>query len=530
MNETWTNVTSWEDELTSPHRERRAEARFQLGVHHAARGDIEPAVAAFAAVDPDDDRVVAARAQLRLHRLHLSIGQETEAWDALEGARELSDARQSPDVELELGAHAAALGQADEAREHFRAVLSAFSPRERMWALAAFRLGYVQYEQGAQTEAVALWRRAMRGADEDLLPHVLMRLADVLRQRGQSREVESLYERVIATDHPDLAPRAALALAGLREERGSYTSALGLFALTIASSHPDVAGVADIRHRDLLRRRAREVTREVHRVHPPRAADSDQMQPRAPRSNERNPLRRWAHALHRLVAGWSAVDVASSQAADTAHECLLCGRDRAPAPDDAWRHAVRVAFADPNCGSGAVYLPVGGLAGEVDESGEPTPDTVWILSGLRDDDGTPLSTYDAQRPLFLSPDALSTPCDGNSRYPRDLTSMAKRVGCWSIKHRPSNGWYRPETSQGPQAASVRKPALFPVLEASNSVLICEAHATVLALQLRATTTGQLLLPARDIYFLPDSVQSGASRSANAYRLALFSTWWSRQDQ
>jgi tetratricopeptide (TPR) repeat protein len=231
----------WQQDLASQHSDVRAEAQLQLGVHYAAQGQTEAAERAFASVDPDDDRLAAARARLRLHRLQIATGQTIQAWDALATTNELSDPRHSPDVELELAARAAALGQRDEATRRYRAVLAARTHRDQLGALAAYRLGELQSEQSARDEAVALWRLALQGADEDLRPHVLVRLADALRGRPEDREAEGLYQQALASDHPDLAPRAALALASLLEQRDALSPALALYAIACASGDRDVA-------------------------------------------------------------------------------------------------------------------------------------------------------------------------------------------------------------------------------------------------------------------------------------------------
>jgi tetratricopeptide (TPR) repeat protein len=269
----------WQQDLASPHSDVRAEAQMQLGVHYAAQGQTEAAERAFAAVDPDDDRLTAARASLRLHRLLIATGQTIQAWDALATTNELSDPRHSPDIELELAARAAALGQRDEAARRYRAVLTARTHRDRLGALAAYRLGELQSEQSARDEATALWRLALQGADEDLRPHVLMRLADALRGRPEDREAEGLYQQALASDHPDLAPRAALALASLLEQHGALSPALKLYAIAGASGHLDVAETADLRRHALMRSRTRVALDQAQRIsttrHDPAGTEHD---------------------------------------------------------------------------------------------------------------------------------------------------------------------------------------------------------------------------------------------------------------
>jgi tetratricopeptide (TPR) repeat protein len=256
----------WQHDLASQYGDVRAEARLQLGIHQAAQGRAEAAERAFAAVDPDDDRVAAARASLRLHRLLIATGQTTEAWDALATTNELSDARHAPDVELELAARDATLGQHEEAAQRYRAVLASRTHRDPLGALAAYRLGDLQSEQGARDRAAALWRLALHGADEGLRPHVLVRLADLLRGRPENREAEDLYQQAVASDHPDLAPRAALALASLLEQRDALSPALALYAIACASGHRDVAEIAELRRHALMRRRTREALDQAQRL------------------------------------------------------------------------------------------------------------------------------------------------------------------------------------------------------------------------------------------------------------------------
>ncbi|MFI4978523.1 MAG: tetratricopeptide repeat protein [Solirubrobacterales bacterium] len=256
----------WQQDLASQHSDDRAEAQLQLGIHHAAQGQTEAAERAFAAVDPDDDRLAAARASLRLHRLLIATGQTVQAWDALATTNELSDPRRSPDVELELAARDAALGQRDEAARRYRAVLAARTHRDRLGALAAYRLGELQSEQGARDQATELWRLALQGADENLRPHVLVRLADALRGRPEDREAEGFYQQALASDHPDLAPRAALALASLLEQRDALSPALALYAIACASGDRDIAEMADLRRHGLMRRRTRAALDQAQRT------------------------------------------------------------------------------------------------------------------------------------------------------------------------------------------------------------------------------------------------------------------------
>jgi len=241
----------------------RAEARLQLGVHHAAQGEPEVAIRQFTRVDPCENREAAARAFLRLHRLLISAGEADEAWDALARARELSDPHRSPDVELELAARAGALGQNAEAEQRYRGVLAALTDTHRLGALAAFRLGELRCEQGFVHEALWLWRSALRGCDEDLRPHVLSRLADALRDGPRDSEAAHLYKRVLETDHPHLAPRAALALACLLERHEQTADALEMYELAGSAGDPEIAAVADLRRRVLLRRGLRAVIRRL---------------------------------------------------------------------------------------------------------------------------------------------------------------------------------------------------------------------------------------------------------------------------
>jgi tetratricopeptide (TPR) repeat protein len=264
MNDPLAVVDSCVPNLGSRHDDVRAEARLQLGVHYAAQGEPELALRELAGVDSRDNRVAAARACLRLHRLLIAAGEDTEAWDALARASELSDPRHSPDVELELAARAAALGQRVEAARRYRGVLAAFTHTHRLGALAAFRFGELVCEQGARDQAAALWRLALQGADENLRPHVLTRLADSLRDRPGDSEAPGLYKLVVETDHPYLAPRAALALAGLLERRDQVTAALEMYATAISSGDSEVAEVADLRRRVLMGDRARAVVRHLH--------------------------------------------------------------------------------------------------------------------------------------------------------------------------------------------------------------------------------------------------------------------------
>ena len=241
----------------------RAEARLQLGVHHAAQGEPDVAIRQFTRVDPCENREAAARAFLRLHRLLISAGEADEAWDALARAGELSDPHRSPDVELELAARAGALGQNAEAEQRYRSVFAALTDAHRLGALAAFRLGDLRCEQGFAHEALWLWRSALRGCDEDLRPHVLSRLADALCDGPGDSEAAHLYRCVLETDHPHLAPRAALALACLLERHEQTAAALEMYALAGSADDPEISEVADLRRRVLLRRGLRAAVRRL---------------------------------------------------------------------------------------------------------------------------------------------------------------------------------------------------------------------------------------------------------------------------
>jgi tetratricopeptide (TPR) repeat protein len=242
----------------------RAEARLALGVEYAAQGRSRLAVDQLRRVDPDDSPAAAARASMRLHRLLIALGDQSDAWQSLGRAVELSNACRSPDVELELAARAGALGQHDEAVDRYRAVIAMVTVADPLGALAAFRAGELRFEQGLLDEALALWRSALPGSDEALRPHVLDRLANTLRDRAGEGEAEGFYQLLVETDHPRLSPRAALALAGLLEGRGAFPAAAQMYAMASSSGDLEVAEVADARRRALARRRVRALVRGVN--------------------------------------------------------------------------------------------------------------------------------------------------------------------------------------------------------------------------------------------------------------------------
>jgi|SRR5947209_356709 len=200
---------------------------------------------------------VAARSRMRDHGELMRAGRGNEADNAAAEAESMSDPDGTPEVELGLAARAAALGAAEDAERRYRGLLAALGDESALGAVAAFRLAHLVRERGVREEAIALWERAIRGADENLRPHVLVELADGLRGCGRPEQAERLYAQAIATDHPDLAPQAALTLGGLREEAGDSAAALELYALVAASQHPDHASGAEARHGALMHRRTR---------------------------------------------------------------------------------------------------------------------------------------------------------------------------------------------------------------------------------------------------------------------------------
>ncbi|MHB8490685.1 MAG: tetratricopeptide repeat protein [Solirubrobacteraceae bacterium] len=341
MTDPLTQEDCWHEALASKHPDLRAETELQLGVHYAAQGQTEAAGRAFAAVDPDANRVAAARASLRLHRLLIAADEVVPAWDALARATELSDPRRSPDVELQLGARAAALGLRDEAARRYQAVLSARTHRDRFGALAAYRLAELQSEQGARDKALVLWRLALQGSDENLRPHVLIRLADALRRRQEDGEAEDLYEQVIATDHPDLAPRAALALANVMERREALSPALKLYAVASASGHRDVAETADLRRQVLLRRRTRAALDQVQRTGVPHHDGPDRDDDNGARWHPWRKVR-----LDRILGRWKAAS-----------------KDKRSDPPDAM-NSLALVFAKLAAGEGSVSIWLDSLIDE----------------------------------------------------------------------------------------------------------------------------------------------------------------------
>jgi tetratricopeptide (TPR) repeat protein len=207
----------------------------------------------------------AARSHMRYHGELMRAGRGNEADKAAADADSMSDPYRTPDVELELAARAAAIGSPADAERRYRGLLAALGDESALGAVAAFRLAHLRIERGAREEAIGLWKRALRSADENLRPHVLVELADRLRGRGRGRgdQVERLYAQAIATDHPDLAPRAALTLGGLREEAGDNKGALELYALVAASQHPDHASDAEARHGALIHRRTKRAIEQM---------------------------------------------------------------------------------------------------------------------------------------------------------------------------------------------------------------------------------------------------------------------------
>lgn len=205
----------------------------------------------------------AARSLMRHHGELMRAGRGNEADEAAAEAEGMSDPARTPDVELELAARAAAIGSPDDAERRYRGLLAALGDESALGAVAAFRLAHLGIARGAREEAVALWERSLRGADENLRPHVLVELADSLRGRRRPDQVERLYVQAIETDHPDLAPQAALTLGGLREEAGDNKGALELYALVAASQHPEHASDAEARHGALIHGRTRRAIEQM---------------------------------------------------------------------------------------------------------------------------------------------------------------------------------------------------------------------------------------------------------------------------
>ena len=120
---------------------------------------------------------LAARSRMRDHGELMRAGRGSEANDAATDAEFMSAPDRTPDVELGLAARAAAIGAPQDAARRYRGLLAALGDESPLGAVAAFRLAHLVRGRGAREQAITLLERAIRGADENLRPHVLVELA-----------------------------------------------------------------------------------------------------------------------------------------------------------------------------------------------------------------------------------------------------------------------------------------------------------------------------------------------------------------
>jgi tetratricopeptide (TPR) repeat protein len=203
------------------------------------------------------DPALAPTGMVRLARLLEQVGRTEEADEMYERTTEAASVEHCPEVVLDLAARWLARGHAaDAATAYWELRIGAREPRLR--ALAAYRLGDLQRDAGLGDQAIASWRQALEEADESLVPHVMVALAEALTRPEMeqdeadqaeavqslvppegNREAEEMLERVMHADDPDLAPRAALNLGRLKRAGGELREAYRLFQLVIESEHPD---------------------------------------------------------------------------------------------------------------------------------------------------------------------------------------------------------------------------------------------------------------------------------------------------
>lgn len=195
---------------------------------------------------------VAARASLALGFSLAKRGYLEEAREALTTAERQADAKEAPDVLLNLAARWAVLGRGRDAEAAYRAVIE-HAPRSAERAVAVYRLAHLLRDAGDTRASIVLLRRAVEESAEDLAPVAKLALGRSLEGRAYEDEREALYREVIASDHPDCAPEAALGLADLLADRGADEEAAELLELVVGSEHPEWAPAASRRLENLER-------------------------------------------------------------------------------------------------------------------------------------------------------------------------------------------------------------------------------------------------------------------------------------
>lgn len=182
---------------------RIASARLLLAENlYLARRDAEAerAYAAFLEVYPEDPR--AWRAGVRRGLALARAGRGDEARPVLEGT--LSDDRNEGDAELRAAARAA-LGDVAFAGEVWDAAeswyLRAVGPDDAAWAGVLLKLGLSVHRQGRAAEALAIYERVMKAADDEGVKlHAAFERGQALVELARLDEARSALEGVIAAE------------------------------------------------------------------------------------------------------------------------------------------------------------------------------------------------------------------------------------------------------------------------------------------------------------------------------------------
>jgi tetratricopeptide (TPR) repeat protein len=263
-----TEERAWWNTLRMGQDDERGEARLNLAVLLQRRGDLVAAEALLIDAIGERNPKLTPEAALRLGHLYAQLDRCGEAAAEYERAASESTPRKNPDVLLDVAARWTSLGDIDRASDAYRGVHEqAPADRRRFAAIAAYRLAHIHQERGAIIEAMRWWRLANNEADADLLPHVLVDLADVLCDVGDAAdrlEAETLYVQAIEADHPDLSPRAAIALADMSREHGAFIQAFQLYEDVIESEHPRYRPEAEARREELVTQELERWLQEAH--------------------------------------------------------------------------------------------------------------------------------------------------------------------------------------------------------------------------------------------------------------------------
>ncbi|MGA8744328.1 MAG: hypothetical protein WB507_00495 [Solirubrobacterales bacterium] len=254
MNPTSGRERRWWNQLRCGRADDSAAAAFALAELLWDRNREDEAETVLRECARTDHDPIAAAAKIRLARLVERRHGPGAAEKVYNEAAVQASASDSADVLIDIAARWVTLDRLAEAVHAYRAV-ARDCPDHRLRAVAGYRLGVIERENGRLLSAIRTWEIALGYAEDSLRVHLLVSLGEARLEQASDGDLggEELLAQAIASDHPDLAPQAAFRLAQLKRAQGELIDAYRLIQLVADSGHPIYGPEAEVERERLVR-------------------------------------------------------------------------------------------------------------------------------------------------------------------------------------------------------------------------------------------------------------------------------------